>query len=667
MKQTICILFLLLTSALHGQQGPVKTRVDIVSTPKRVEFSPTISADGRTMIYESQNGDKWELFQSILRDGNKWSTPVALTAINGKCDFIGGPSLSYDGNTLYYTAFIKGVTKNEDIYYSTRLGDERWSEPKSIGRPVNTDEEYEGFPSVSADGQSLYFIRQNKDYEFDRKSKEACFKIWMSRKLADGTWGEPQVLPEPVNTGCERDPRIMADNHTLIFSSIREEGMGKYDLFQSRLSANGTWDEPVPLDFVNSEENDQSPCISASGDHMYYYSDKDIYEITIPREYRQLINVTLLGKVTAGPESTPVKSVIVVQNVKEGNSYFTQSNPNDGRYSIVMSAGQTYNVTFSAAGFRPAKLTFDYSNETTYREEAKDVNLSSLWPFKLVIRDKDMPANVKAMLSVVRDDNKAVFSDSIAGSDMPKELALETNHQYTVGVSAPAYAPLKKDIKFVSQLFHEGRPDTLLLEHEHVKVVADVTEGVNGPKKRVKVTFRNEDTGEVIVADAGEVVNLRKGDRYQVMTSSDKGYSYAMESFVAADDRSAIPLPIVELKEGTKLSLKHIYFQTNSSDLNSASTTELDQIVYLMKQNPEVVIEISAHTDDVGSDAYNDNLSQKRAHSVTQYLVSKGIPVKQLVSVGYGKRKPIVPNDSDEHRAMNRRVEMLVLRGTRRE
>ncbi|HET7179811.1 MAG TPA: carboxypeptidase-like regulatory domain-containing protein, partial [Chryseosolibacter sp.] len=392
MKQTICILFLLLTSALHGQQTPVKTRVDIVSTPKRVEFSPTISADGRTMIYESQNGDKWELYQSILRDGNKWSTPVALTAINDKCDFIGGPSLSYDGNTLYYTAFIKGVTKNEDIYYSTRLGDERWSEPKSIGRPVNTDEEYEGFPSVSADGQSLYFIRQNKDYEFDRKSKEACFKIWMSRKLADGTWGEPQVLPEPVNTGCERDPRIMADNHTLIFSSIREEGMGKYDLFQSRLSANGTWDEPVPLDFVNSGENDQSPCISASGDHMYYYSDKDIYKITIPREYRQLINVTLLGKVTAGPESTPVKSVIVVQNVKEGNSYFTQSNPNDGRYSIVMSAGQTYTVTFSAAGFRPAKLTFDYSNETTYREEAKDVNLSSLWPVKLVIRDKDMPA-----------------------------------------------------------------------------------------------------------------------------------------------------------------------------------------------------------------------------------------------------------------------------------
>src|SRR5690606_8768537 len=164
------------------------------------EFSPTISADGRTMIFQTQKGtkkdSKWELYQSTLGPDNQWSTPVPLTSINEKLDFIAGPSLNYQGNVLYYTAYIDGVTQTEDIYYSELLGDQRWSEPKPLGAPINTEEEYEGFPSISADGQSLYFIRLNREFEYDRKSKEACFKIWVSRKQADGTWGTPTPLPE---------------------------------------------------------------------------------------------------------------------------------------------------------------------------------------------------------------------------------------------------------------------------------------------------------------------------------------------------------------------------------------------------------------------------------------------------------------------------------------
>lgn len=626
------------------------------------------------MIFQTQKGtkrdNKWELYQSTLGPDNQWSTPVPLTSINEKLDFIAGPSLNYQGNVLYYTAYIDGVTQTEDIYYSERVGDQQWSEPKPLGPPVNTAEEYEGFPSISADGQSLYFIRLNKEFEYDRKSKEACFKIYVSRKQADGSWGVPSALPDPVNIACERDPRIMADNHTLIFSSVRDDGKGKYDLYQTRLLPSGNWDEPVALDFVNSPDNDQSPCISASGNLMYYYSGGDIFGITIPSEYRQMINVTLLGQLTAGPERKPTKGVVVVNNTTTGHTYHLQTNEHDGHYSVVMAAGGKYEVTFSSEGYRPQTLTFDYAGLDSYKEERQDVNLSSEWPVPLAVHDKDLKKPVKAWVVITRDDGQQVLADSLD----ERPLTLATNHRYNVVVTAKDYEEKKQELRFVRQTFREGEPVVIPLTRETVTAVADVTVGVGGQRKRVRVTYENEDTGEVIVADAGEVVNLRKGDRYQVMTSSDKGYSYAIASFVAgeATDENvttadgpamAISLPIQELTQGTKLALNHIYFQTNSAELSKSSETELQQIVNLLKQNTEVVIEISAHTDDVGSDAYNNDLSQRRAQSVTDFLAGQGIPRKQLVPKGYGESRPLVPNDSDENRAKNRRVEMLVLEG----
>ena len=148
------------------------------------------------MIFQSDLGNGWELYESTLQDDSLWSKPVPLKEINAACDFLAGPALSYDGNTLYFTAFIEGETETEDIYYSVRTGEKEWSEPKSIGAPINTVDDYEGFPSVSSDGNSLYFIRLNFDNPVDRKSKENCFKIFVSHKDENGNWGEPKALPE---------------------------------------------------------------------------------------------------------------------------------------------------------------------------------------------------------------------------------------------------------------------------------------------------------------------------------------------------------------------------------------------------------------------------------------------------------------------------------------
>lgn len=658
-KRSLLITFIIMGYAqLHFAQtgAPAKNLVPVISKSGKTEFSPTISADGRTLIYETQTKDKWELYESKLLDNGAWSEPVPLKVINDKCNFIAGPSLSYDGNTLFYTAFIEEVTKSEDIFYSERLADGNWSEPKSIGAPINNDDSYEGFPSISSDGSTLYFIRINEENDYDKKSKETCFKIYSSNREAGG-WSVPVPLPKEINSGCERDPRIMADNHTLIFSSIREGGLGKYDLYQTRKKPDGTWIEPVALAFVNSDQNDQSPCISASGSTIYYYSNNDIYQTEIPQEYRQMINVTLKGSVTSTIDNSPLSATVQVRNMASGEG-FQASAGDDGKFSLVLAAGAKHELIVSQAGYVSKQVVLDYAEQKTYLEANVDIALSNVWNLVYSVKDKDLGTPITAYVTM-NDGSADIFKDSIRKEAFPKTWAMTAGKTYNVTVLADGYPPSSYKIE------HPGDTTVQLvinhdIEHEKVQIVAEVTDISSGGRKRTKVTYKNEDTGEVIIAEAGEVVNLRKGDRYQIVTNSEKGYAYAMKSVVAGET-AAIDLAVTKVEEGAKLSLNHIYFKSGSWELDQQSELELSNIVSLLQLNPNVTIEIAAHTDDVGEDAFNQELSQKRAQSVTTYLSKAGVSLKQLVAKGYGKTKPLIENTTDENRAKNRRVELLVV------
>ena len=81
-----------------------------------------------------------------------------------------------------------------------------------------------------------------------------------------------------------------------------------------------------------------------------------------------------------------------------------------------------------------------------------------------------------------------------------------------------------------------------------------------------------------------------------------------------------------------------------------------------MHQNPTITIEIAAHTDDVGNEEYNFKLSERRDKSVIVYLNKKGIANTRFAPKGYGKSKPLIPNDTEEGRALNRRVELIILK-----
>src|SRR5688572_18333649 len=263
-KYFLILLFFSFTLSTHAQVTTTPQAVDsmtyysntkkpAISDPSLTEYSATIQADGKVMVIQSNvpgKSNQYRLYQYQLDAGKKWVNPTSLDSINAMADstsLIGGPNISFDGNTMYFF-------RNNDILLSERQK-HGWGKPVQLGAPVNTNE-YEGFPSISADGKTLYFVGRN---EIGPRSKELkkkntfCTSIYKSIKDKQGKWSKPELLPYPVNQDCEKAPRIMADGRTLIFSSNRPGGKGGFDMYQTRLTDLDTWENPVPLSYVNTE------------------------------------------------------------------------------------------------------------------------------------------------------------------------------------------------------------------------------------------------------------------------------------------------------------------------------------------------------------------------------------------------------------------------------
>jgi outer membrane protein OmpA-like peptidoglycan-associated protein len=118
---------------------------------------------------------------------------------------------------------------------------------------------------------------------------------------------------------------------------------------------------------------------------------------------------------------------------------------------------------------------------------------------------------------------------------------------------------------------------------------------------------------------------------------------------------------IIPLVVGESFILPNIFFEFAQSNLLPDSYSELERLLEYLVENKTVKIEISGHTDNQGSDAYNQQLSMERAKTVYHFLIAHGIDANRLSYKGYGKDKPVAPNDTEENRAKNRRTEILIL------
>jgi len=117
----------------------------------------------------------------------------------------------------------------------------------------------------------------------------------------------------------------------------------------------------------------------------------------------------------------------------------------------------------------------------------------------------------------------------------------------------------------------------------------------------------------------------------------------------------------VELIEGKVIVLNNIYFDLDHDDFLPRSYRQLYALVKIMKENPQMRIEIHGHTDNIGTDEYNNTLSQSRATAVVNYVIEHGIDARRVFPRGYGSTKPVAPNASEDGRQENRRVEFLIL------
>lgn len=118
---------------------------------------------------------------------------------------------------------------------------------------------------------------------------------------------------------------------------------------------------------------------------------------------------------------------------------------------------------------------------------------------------------------------------------------------------------------------------------------------------------------------------------------------------------------VEDLSPGTVVQLVNIQFEFGSAALMEGSEEGVVMLAGFLESHPEIRVELAGHTDNVGSDAFNLKLSLERAEVVRQALLGKGIDPTRLTAKGYGSTKPLFPNDTDEHRALNRRTEMIVL------
>ena len=139
-------------------------------------------------------------------------------------------------------------------------------------------------------------------------------------------------------------------------------------------------------------------------------------------------------------------------------------------------------------------------------------------------------------------------------------------------------------------------------------------------------------------------------------------YTFELPEEIRSDSANYLTsLDVIELTPGDAVVLQNIQFEFNSAALTADSESGIQILTGFLKRNPELKVELAGHTDNVGNDNYNLKLSSDRAEAVRKALIANGIEETRLTAKGYGATKPMVSNDTEEHRALNRRTEMIII------
>ena len=371
--------------------------VDGISTPMN-EYLPALSPDNQMAFFTREikiPGDKNSVVQtprskekfmfSLLNSDGKFTIGEEMPEPFNINDNEGGATLTADNKFLYYTVCRFDKVKrylNCDIFYSEYSNDE-WSPIKSVGNKINLAGSWESQPSISADGHSLYFVS-------DRTGGYGGYDIYRSSQTENGDWGAPVNLGSLINsTGNEKSPFIHPDGKTLYFSSDGWPGLGGYDIFFSRLQADGAWSKPKNIGYpINSPEDEVGSFVSTDGTQGFFASNKlsgkggwDLYSFDLYDEARPDKVLFIKGTVKSESDAEPVKARIELTNIDTKKTAQIPLDTNTGKYVAVTSFNSDYIMTVKKEGYvyesrYIARIDSSFRNPAEVNVEIKPIELN---------------------------------------------------------------------------------------------------------------------------------------------------------------------------------------------------------------------------------------------------------------------------------------------------
>ena len=516
----------------------------------------------------------------------------------------------YQKALIFLEKGIAAVSPSNQKRYRTRIENCKFA-IKSISKPliINPLElpksvnkfQSQYFPVLTADRETLI-------YTGNQDSDENLYVA----SVKGNVWTEPISISEKINTKeNEGTASISADGRTLVFTSCGgRKGFGSCDLFISYKQGDN-WISPQNLGSnINSGEWESQPSLSADGRTLYFVSDRkgSLGKRDIWMSKLDSINTWTKAINLGNPVNT----------TEDDLSPFIHAN---GKTLFFASEGHI--------GMGGLDLYFTENQQNKWKTPE---NLG--YPLNTF---EDQVA-----LFITADAKKAYYS-----------LERDQEDKYRRAKIVEIEVPESLQAKFKATSFLKG---IVYDAQTKQKLQADIE----------LISLKNNELMGKISSDAqtGTYTSvLTNGGEYAVFVSK-KGYFFKSLNFDFSDKiglDKILDIPLEPIKKEAKEILNNIFFDTAKWNLKSESTVELDKLVALLKANPGLPIEISGHTDDVGKDADNLLLSQKRAKSVVDYLAQKGVNILKTKAEGYGKTRPYLPNSSDENRKLNRRIEVKFL------
>jgi outer membrane protein OmpA-like peptidoglycan-associated protein/Tol biopolymer transport system component len=345
------------------------------------EYFPTLTADGQTLIFTRVVNGNEDFYVSNKRN-EEWEKAKPLSnQINTPNYNEGAQSISPDGKYLFFTGCNRPDSYGRcDIYVSRKEGND-WGKAINLGNVINS-EYWESQPSISPDGSTLYFLS-------NRPGGVGSYDIWESTLTEDGKWTNPVNLGPKVNTPYdESTPFIHADGKTLYFSSNGWPGFGDKDIFYSRMNANGEFETPINLGYpINSYNEEIGLMVTADGKEGMFssnmqgggFGELDIYHFKLPEKAAPLPVTYVKGIVRDKETKATLEANVLIIDLKNGMPVFNDYTAKEnGDFLAVMPMGSDYSFNVDADGYLFNSQNFELRKTTANQPYEVEILLEKI-------------------------------------------------------------------------------------------------------------------------------------------------------------------------------------------------------------------------------------------------------------------------------------------------